>query len=194
MTEARVFDSIYANYDRYLAITNRILGETPYNDEVVSECVEKLLKNIRSGKTNITDIQHKNTADITFHYFGAIVMNRCLDIKRAGKNKKRVPFEDRFIDETGRPYPQPDLIPQEIIDLINSKFETYKDLDIRKNHLYLIWKHHFIKGTSLNQISIGSGIGWRSLERTRNEVKLIIEKWLKEEQKLLQAKQLLQTI
>ena len=178
MSKEKIFKAIYDNYGVFTTIVINVLGNTPYKDDVLSDCIEKLNKLIDEGRVIPSDLIYKGNGEFNTQYFAAIVLNRCIDITRK-KKIKTVELIQAIYNQPEEADPRTELYTK--LDFIQSKFEKNKNLDIRTHYIYLIWKHHFVNRTSLNKISKEAGISWHSLNSTKQQIKEQIQLWLNEE-------------
>lgn len=119
-----LFKSIYDNYHVYQKIAADILKSKAniYKDEVVSDCIEKIVTDIAKGKLTPEDICYKNTSSINHSYFTRLVTNKAIDVIRSRKYKVEVKALENNIEDK-----------QE--NVIFDEIDRVDELDFVLNHL-----------------------------------------------------------
>ena len=161
---------IYQEYEKYLLITKRVMGESnPFCEDVLSECIIKA-----------SEIEK----DITPQYFYAMVLNASKDYLR----KARL--------ETQRLNGREEMIPDEVgtheaeytICQLEDFLRQYEVVSIHNKFRADLFRLYYLEGKNILYLQKATGIDRKYLAAQRNIIKETVKEWLLEKRQQNQKK------
>ena len=185
-----LFKGIYRDYDNYQAIVARILGkDNPYIDDVISDCVLKIVEYINSDRVAIEDIIYKGTDGINASWFKITLTRQALDFKKS-KIVRDTTYITEGLKDTDKYndyQPELSLLPNtqtniDIISFINERLDYLAGENVHHKFHADLFKICFYDEMNASQVQRDIGISRHLVRRSLNFTKDKLKQWLKENQ------------
>ena len=186
MTEQRLFQSVYDNYEMYKNIVASIIGRNnPFVEDVISDCCLKIATHLKDGKIDINKITYGDHMSRPF--FARVLRNKSIDFLKLKKNQSWLRSNIDDLEKANEEVDEFDQLMDSSIECIIEALEDRAKETQSWWYHSTIYDYYFVKRVNISELSRETGIPRHKLTNSKQILEQLITKelpsWLKERQR-----------